>query len=162
MAFKWTLIIGINPYSYLFKISKLKVLVDEVNTCPAFLIDTIYCINFIKKCLQHFLTFTPTNWLLFVRYLSYNLLYLSNMIVVPLIKTIFRSNTWKNDGLQKQMFLTLIAFSHVFHLFLAIYFSRSSQSSSCYQQRQQLLQWPLQRHVECAQLFQNYRISNLL
>ena len=121
-----------------------------------------YWIDFTRNALIHFLTFTPTNWFLFVRYLSYNLLYLSNMIVVPLLKTIFRSNTWKNDGLQKQMFLTLIAFSHVFHLFLAIYFSRSSQSSSCYQQRQQLLQWPLQCHVECAQLFRNLWISDLL
>ena len=52
---------------------------------------------------------------------------------------------------------------HMFFIFfLAIYFSRSSQSSSCYQQRQQLLQWPLQCHVECAQLFRNHWISDLL
>ena len=107
--------------------------------------------EFGNKWYWHFLLLTPTNWLRFCCYLSNNLLFLSRIIVpFPILRVIQR----RNDELQQQLCLTLIAF-----IFL---FSRSSQSSSCYQQRQQLLQWPLQRHMECAQLFQNHRISNLI
>ena len=116
----------------------------------------------IKNTVIHFLTVTLTNWFLFMQYLSYNLLFLSNMIAVPFAKQFKIQYSKKMMDCNNKCFWHSMRFHMFFIFFLAIYFSRSSQSSSCYQQRQQLLQWPLQCHVECAQLFWNHRISNLL